>query len=408
VLEAVFQQLLIDCPEDATNLAAYGSFLENTIGDLTRAEEMYRKALKSDPKHYVALRNYATFLEKKGDVSQAEKMYQRALVLRSRDLFMICSYGYFLESVKGSYDEAEAIYVRGMAIDRTHIPLLNHYSTFLVNRRQRYDEAETMFETILSMDANHGPTLCQYAGYRYSIKRDYKQAELLFNRAVAADPTSPVTLINFAVFLQALERVDEAEGMYKRAIDVAPAHVNAHYMYGSFLKAVRSNFTEAELCFQQALAIDDRHMNTLNSYAILMWKHRPKTPENMTRVKAMAAVMLDIDPGHQNSLGILHAVQQYEHGLWQMLGVTASSPNRAVMSSAQGIPKQASSVGKKAGDIITSSSTSKCGKPECQEIGTKQCGKCLLVSYCSRECQVAHFKIHKKQCKEPTPPTKSI
>jgi hypothetical protein len=29
----------------------------------------------------------------------------------------------------------------------------------------------------------------------------------------------------------------------------------------------------------------------------------------------------------------------------------------------------------------------------------KKCGKCELQAYCSRECQVAHFKVHKLLCK---------
>jgi hypothetical protein len=35
-----------------------------------------------------------------------------------------------------------------------------------------------------------------------------------------------------------------------------------------------------------------------------------------------------------------------------------------------------------------------CGQP-----ATKKCGNCRMVSYCSRECQVADFKFHKQFCK---------
>jgi hypothetical protein len=35
----------------------------------------------------------------------------------------------------------------------------------------------------------------------------------------------------------------------------------------------------------------------------------------------------------------------------------------------------------------------------CGKRANNKCGKCLMVSYCSRECQIADFPIHKQLCK---------
>ncbi|KDR79804.1 hypothetical protein GALMADRAFT_241889 [Galerina marginata CBS 339.88] len=44
----------------------------------------------------------------------------------------------------------------------------------------------------------------------------------------------------------------------------------------------------------------------------------------------------------------------------------------------------------------------KCGNPECyarqREIELKACARCKSMRYCSRECQVAHWKSHKTSC----------
>jgi hypothetical protein len=40
-----------------------------------------------------------------------------------------------------------------------------------------------------------------------------------------------------------------------------------------------------------------------------------------------------------------------------------------------------------------------CGHEGCTDTATKKCNRCKLVGYCSRECQVASWKVHKKNCK---------
>ena len=34
----------------------------------------------------------------------------------------------------------------------------------------------------------------------------------------------------------------------------------------------------------------------------------------------------------------------------------------------------------------------------CSGVGSKQCSKCKRVVYCSRECQVLDWKVHKREC----------
>ncbi len=42
-----------------------------------------------------------------------------------------------------------------------------------------------------------------------------------------------------------------------------------------------------------------------------------------------------------------------------------------------------------------------CGeRPWCAAITLNKCGKCGRVAYCSKACQTAHWKVHKKVCKK--------
>jgi len=47
-----------------------------------------------------------------------------------------------------------------------------------------------------------------------------------------------------------------------------------------------------------------------------------------------------------------------------------------------------------------------CGKTASEKL--KMCSRCKMVSYCSRECQVEHWKVHKKECIESSKNPKSL
>ncbi|KAG5187399.1 hypothetical protein JKP88DRAFT_218600 [Tribonema minus] len=40
-----------------------------------------------------------------------------------------------------------------------------------------------------------------------------------------------------------------------------------------------------------------------------------------------------------------------------------------------------------------------CSADGCDAAGTKKCGACKMVYYCSAECQSSHWPAHKRQCR---------
>ena len=64
----------------ADGLVDYAQFLETVRRDYDRAEEMYKRALETDPNNAINLGNYAWFLQDvRRDSDGAEEMYKRAV-----------------------------------------------------------------------------------------------------------------------------------------------------------------------------------------------------------------------------------------------------------------------------------------------------------------------------------------
>ncbi|KAK4116597.1 hypothetical protein N656DRAFT_701743 [Canariomyces notabilis] len=54
------------------------------------------------------------------------------------------------------------------------------------------------------------------------------------------------------------------------------------------------------------------------------------------------------------------------------------------------------------------SQPAKCSNPECptpvsesESPSLQRCSRCRTISYCSRDCQVAHWSVHKPACTRP-------
>ena len=45
-----------------------------------------------------------------------------------------------------------------------------------------------------------------------------------------------------------------------------------------------------------------------------------------------------------------------------------------------------------------------CQKEGCHNVGSRRCSRCKVARYCSKECQTAAWKQHKKQCSSVSTP----
>jgi len=89
------------------------------------------------------------------------------------------------------------------------------------------------------------------------VRKNHDEAETLYRKALELDPSHANNTGNFANFLTNVRKNhDEAETLYRRALELDPSHANHTRNFASFLTNVRQNHDEAEVLYRKALELD--------------------------------------------------------------------------------------------------------------------------------------------------------
>jgi tetratricopeptide (TPR) repeat protein len=196
-------------------------------GDVVRAEQFYRQALRHDPNSVEAHNNLGNTLLSQGKVEAAVAHWQEALRIRPDSVEAQVNLGGALVQL-GRFDEALAFCEQAV--------------------RQRPDLAEAL--------NNLGNAL---AG-----KDQFDRAVACYREALRVNPQFALAYNNFGNALIREDRIDEAIDCYQRAIQLKPGYAEAYSNLGNacFLSA---RFYEAQACYDQSLRLEagdpDTHFN---------------------------------------------------------------------------------------------------------------------------------------------------
>src|SRR5690606_36402147 len=93
-----------------------------------------------------------------------------------------------------------------------------------------------------------------------------EEAEIMYRRAIDADPVNSSTMCNFANFLRSTGKPEEAEIMYRRAINADPNDANSLGLFALLLTDVRGQHGEGEEIYRLAIKADPKHVNNLGNF----------------------------------------------------------------------------------------------------------------------------------------------
>ena len=128
----------------------------NLAQDFDKAEEMYKRALASDPSHPTTLCNYAGMQRERGDMELAEALYKRAVASDPSDSINLCLLGNLLRETKKDYKGAEKLYKRALESDPGSVATLLNYGHLCALNGDNYDKAEKLLQMAVDISPDNG------------------------------------------------------------------------------------------------------------------------------------------------------------------------------------------------------------------------------------------------------------
>ncbi|CAG9188882.1 Flp pilus assembly protein TadD, contains TPR repeats [Paraburkholderia sabiae] len=168
------------------------------------------------------------------------------------------------------------------------------------HRAGRLNDAERDYCALLQQEPHHADAL-HLLGLLHSDRGAMADAEALILQALNVDE-NPIYLNNLANLLTDQDRANEAEALLRRAVELAPGYVDAHYNLGTmFMETGRTD--EAEVAFRCALDYDSQFVPALINLGGVLIK-----AQRFAEAEAYSRKAIDLDatrPIAHHNLGMI-------------------------------------------------------------------------------------------------------
>lgn len=233
---------------------------------------------------------------------------------------------------------------------------------------KNYFEALKIIEIALKRYPND-PMFIGVRALVYEAMEDIPHALESYEQAYITNPTSATRLNNYALLLEKIGDLSRAESLYMEAITLEPTNTVYYTALGDLYETMNKR-SKAVACYNKALEMDPNNFLAHN---------------NLIRFEFNKAMK------RSDATEISRLIQR----LRQLILKERNPQNIATIQ--QNIMSMQGTIQRISNNI--------CASPcaVCKAKSTKRCGKCQGPLYCSKECQLSHWKEHKKTCgKVPT------
>ncbi|XP_053980651.1 protein O-mannosyl-transferase TMTC4-like isoform X1 [Hylaeus volcanicus] len=249
---SLFRSALLVCP---LNAKVHYNIAKNAAdaGNSTLAQYAYEEALRLNPKYAQAMNNLGNLLKDQEKYLEAESLFKRAIELQEDFATAWMNLGIVLSALK-KYKESEKSYLTALS-HRTKYPDCLYNLGVLYLEQRNYDKALKAWEAATRQRRTHRRAwtnmilllddlgmredalktatqalqfLPDNASIHFNIANilgkagNFVAAEMHFKIAISKNPTDSMFFTNLGVLYHRWNKLNEAEYMYKKALEIKP------------------------------------------------------------------------------------------------------------------------------------------------------------------------------------------
>jgi len=228
--------------EPDTDYAEIGRKL-SVEGKSKEAEEMFMKALKTNPNDSGAYLWLGYVYQDEGDMEKAEEMFKKAIEVNPDSELGYIGLGRFYMRF-GRLEEAEKVLNEAIEVkssnDNIYTPLALVYKEL-----DEFENAEKMFKKAIGLNPNNYEALFELGEF-YWEKGNLKEAEEVFKKINITDNEGSYLLLGG--LYERLNEFENAEEILLKAIDINPENDRVYSVLGGVYKK-KGNKEKAEEMF---------------------------------------------------------------------------------------------------------------------------------------------------------------
>jgi Tfp pilus assembly protein PilF len=277
---AYWKARLLDNPNDADTYSNYGGYLADKEHDDVGAEKIYLKALEINPKHTMALNNFAQLRRRQSNFDAAYSYFEMALRASPQNEIVTVNFAGLLLQRRERLDRARTLLEMALEKHPQNLPLtmlmadLDGHEHHFAKAAQRYREA-------IALGGDQKALMAAIACALHASGADPLLCIGEYRTAIALQPENAALHINLAQLLFLVGQSQEALEKLQRGLGLSPAA-------DSELEAQFYLFAYAK----EPEAVIESRVDTLRvAGAKLNWNMDP-TIEDIRRVNAEKAAKL--------------------------------------------------------------------------------------------------------------------
>ena len=194
-------------------------FSRQKEGDLSAAEDFYKRALRHDPMHLDANYLLGTLYAERKDLGKALKFLNQAADINPRSHLILNNLGN-IHKLSGQTDKAIACYRRALEL-QPNMPEVLHNLGNIYKNRDQLSEAESCYQRAVTLKPDFVEACCNLGAVQSSQKK-YQEAIANFRKVLELSPGFKAAHEGLGICYAELGEREQAIEHFKRYLELDP------------------------------------------------------------------------------------------------------------------------------------------------------------------------------------------